>query len=205
MAENNNNNNNNVSNTADNMVATKERDFILDGKVCEETIRKISEAIIDINRYDEEQEGKNANYVRKPINLIINTHGGSLYDANLMIGIIETSATPVHTYCHGKAMSAGFYIFSAGHKRFATALATFMYHDASVGMHSTIEGLKVDLEHYTNLRDRYDEYILSRTNIPRRLMDEKKKVKEDLYLFAEEAHDFGLVDEIIPFRSSRQD
>src|SRR5690606_12507165 len=142
-----NNTNNNTTNNNQSVTVSKKRDFILDGKVGEDTIRKISEAIIDINRYDEEQEVKNSDYVRKPIELIINTYGGSLYDANLMIGVIETSKTPVHTYCHGKAMSAGFYIFASGHKRFATPLATFMYHDGSVGMHDTIHGLKYNLEH----------------------------------------------------------
>ena len=198
MVENNNTTNNTAVNQ--NVTVSKKRDFILDGKVGEETIRKISEAIIDINRYDEEQEEKNAQYVRKPINLIINTYGGSLYDANLMIGVIETSVTPVHTYCHGKAMSAGFYIFASGHKRFATPLATFMYHDGSVGMHDTIHGLGYTLEHYTELRDRYDNYMVSVTRLPKHIMDDKKNRKEDWYMFAEEALGYGLVDEIIPFR-----
>lgn len=196
-----NNTNNNTANNNQSVTVSKKRDFILDGKVGEDTIRKISEAIIDINRYDEEQEVKNSDYVRKPIELIINTYGGSLYDANLMIGVVETSKTPVHTYCHGKAMSAGFYIFASGHKRFATPLATFMYHDGSVGIHDTIHGLKYNLEHYTKLRDRYDNYMLQVTNLPKHIMDEKKRIKEDWYMFADEALIYGLVDEIIPFRN----
>lgn len=196
-----NNTNNNTANNNQSVTFSKKRDFILDGKVGEDTIRKISEAIIDINRYDEEQEVKNSDYVRKPIELIINTYGGSLYDANLMIGVVETSKTPVHTYCHGKAMSAGFYIFASGHKRFATPLATFMYHDGSVGIHDTIHGLKYNLEHYTKLRDRYDNYMLQVTNLPKHIMDEKKRIKEDWYMFADEALIYGLVDEIIPFRN----
>lgn len=193
------------ANTNENKTQGKKRDFILDGKVNEETVRKVSEAIIDINRYDEEQALKTVDYIRKPINLIINTYGGSLYDANMLIGVIETSKTPVHTYCYGKAMSAGFYIYASGHKRFATILATFMYHDGSVGLHNTIEGLKEDLQHMINLRDNYDNYILSRTNIPKQIIDEKKRVKEDLYLFAEQAKTYGLVDEIIPFRKQLTD
>jgi ATP-dependent Clp protease, protease subunit len=187
------------TNNNNGIITGKKRDFILDGKVGEETIRKISENIIALNRYDEEQKENDESYVAKPINVILNTYGGSLYDANMLIGIIGTSQTPIHTYCHGKAMSAGFYIFSAGHKRFATPLATFMYHDGSVGLHNTVEGLKHDVNHMANLRDRYDAFILSRTNIPKQLMDESKRVKEDLYLFAEEAHKYGLVDELLPF------
>jgi ATP-dependent Clp protease, protease subunit len=175
---------------------TNKRNFILDGKVDEESIRNIVEKIIDINLEDE------GNREPKPINIIINTYGGSLYEANLMIGVIETSRTPIHTYCYGKAMSAGFYIFSAGHKRFATPLATFMYHDASVGIHNSIEGLKKDIEWQERLRNQYDAYMLSVTNLPKHIMDYKKERQQDWYLTAEEAFGYGLVDEIISFRKS---
>lgn len=182
------------------VTSAKRREFILDGKVNEESVRKIAEAIIDINKYDREKIEENKSYVVKPFKLFINTYGGSLYDANMLIGLIETSETPIHTYCYGKAMSAGFYIFSAGHKRFATPLSTFMYHDASVGMHDTITGLKIDLEWYEKLRDQYDAYMVSVTNLPKHIMDKKKERKEDWYLTGEEAKGYGLVDELIPFR-----
>lgn len=196
--------NNNQENNTTNNNSRKKRDFILDGIVAEDTVRKIAEQIIDINRHDDEQEEKDSNYVRSPINLITNTYGGSIYDANLLIGVIETSKTPVHTHCYGKAMSAGLYIFASGHKRFATPLATFMYHDGSVGMHDTIHGLQHNLEHSTRLRDRYDNYIVSQTRLPKHIMDEKKRIKEDWYIFAEEALGYGLVDEIIPFRKRQE-
>jgi ATP-dependent Clp protease, protease subunit len=192
--KNNNNNNNNCNKTS------KKRDFILDGTINESTSRTIAEKILDINNYDREKELKNDNYVAEPIKIYINSYGGVIYDANFIVGAIENSATPVHTYCHGKAMSAGFLIFISGHHRIASSFATFMYHDASVGMNDTIEALKISLEHYQDLRDLMDEYIIERTNLPRRLMDEHKRVKENLYLFAQEAKVYGIVDEIIPLR-----
>lgn len=183
-----------------NVTNFKKRDFILDGKVSEETMKKIVESILSLNRQDKDKALEDSAYEPEPIKVIINTYGGSLYDANMLISVIEYSETPVHTYVYGKAMSAGFYIFSAGHRRFASPLATFMYHDASVGLHNTIEGLKVDLEHLIELRDRYDAYMLSVTNLPKHIMDEKKKLKEDWYLDAYEAQGYGLVDVVLPFR-----
>lgn len=190
--ENNSNNSNNSNNT--------KREFILDGIIGEENIHKLVEEIIKINRYDAEQKEKDENYIVNPFKLIINTVGGSLYDANFAIGVIESSQTPIHTYCYGKAMSAGFYIFASGHMRFATSLATFMYHDGTVGIHNTIEGLENDLQHMVKLRDNYDMYILSRTKLPKYKMDETKKCKKEWYMFAREAKEYGLVDEIIEFR-----
>lgn len=189
MEENKTSNTNNQNNND-----RKKRTHIIDGTVGEDNMRKAVEFIIDINSYDDSKE------TREPIKLIINTYGGSLYDANMLIGIIETSETPIYTYCHGKAMSAGFYIFVAGHKRFSTPLATFMYHDGSVGLHNSIEGLQASLNWQVALRDRYDEYILSKTKLPRKIMDESKRIKEDLYMPADEALEYGIVDEILPFR-----
>ena len=198
MSENNNSKNNNNDNNGRNDY--KNRDLILDGVVNESSIRKLVEDILEINKHDRKEKQKNQEYTAKPINIIVNTAGGNLYDANLAVGIIETSETPVHTYCHSKAMSGGFLIYSAGHKRFATPLATFMYHDGAIGLHDKIENLKVDLDWYAQLRDQMDEYLLSVTNLPKHIMDMKKRLKEDWYLTAQEAFGYGLVDEIIPFR-----
>lgn len=184
----------------DKSIEVKSRDLILDGIINEESIRKSVEKIIEVNRHDEKHRGESS-FVENPINIIVNTYGGSIYDSNMMIGTMESSKTPIYTYCHGKAMSGGFYIFSAGHRRFATPLATFMYHDMSLGEHDTVEGIKYNMKHYVELRDRYDEYMINRTNIPRELLDYKKERKQDWFMTADEAYKYGLVDEIIPFRS----
>ncbi|TWM14832.1 ATP-dependent Clp protease proteolytic subunit [Bacillus licheniformis] len=72
-----------------------------------------------------------------------------------------------------------------------------MYHDASTGQKDTVEGLKREIDHVEKLRDRYDQYIISRTMLPKELMDKTKRHKEELYLFADEALEYGIVDEII--------
>ncbi|UUG68098.1 ATP-dependent Clp protease proteolytic subunit [Bacillus phage PK-3] len=178
-------------------VEYKKRDHILGGKVGEDTIHSLVEKIIEINRFDERQLEKDKNYVAKPINIYINSIGGSMYDANFLIGVIQTSKTPVHTYAGGKIMSAGLYIFVAGHKRFTYELSTFMYHDGTVGLHNTIEGLKSDYEHQVNVRDRYDDYIARRTQLPKTVMDEMKKYHKDFYLNAEQAVEYGVAHEIL--------
>ena len=186
----------NEKETKNTPVNLENRDVILNGNVTEESVLKIVERIISINNYDASKDVEN----RKPIKLIINSYGGSLHDANFLIGVIETSLTPVHTYVYGKAMSAGLYIFASGHKRYTTKLATFMYHDATVGFVNSIEGLKVNIEQGIQLRDRYDNYIASKTKLPKHIMDEYKKLKENWYLTGEEAVGYGLADELIPFR-----
>ena len=174
----------------------KNRDVILNGNVTEESVLKVVEKIIEINNHDDEVFATNP----KPIKLIINSFGGSLHDANFLIGVIETSKTPVHTYVYGKAMSAGLYIFASGHKRFTTELATFMFHDVSAGAIGTVESMKYSVGESIKLRDRYVDYIVSKTNLPKHTMEQKMKFKEDWFLTGEEAVGYGLADELIPFR-----
>ncbi|QPK89895.1 ATP-dependent Clp protease proteolytic subunit [Bacillus velezensis] len=181
-----------------NSAESKKRDIIFIGNINEKEVREAVEKIIEINTYDDKKSEEDENYIRKPINLYVHTSGGAVYDANFLVGIIQTSRTPVHTYAGGKIMSAGIYIYVSGHKRFATEMSTFMYHDMSVGLHNTIEGLKVNIRHYDRLRDRVDAYIIRRTNLPKRLMDNQNHIKEDLYLYAQEALRYGIVHEILP-------
>lgn len=189
-----------MSNENKNQKNELNRRIMLNENVNETSIGKIVEKINEIINVDENRMLEDSSYEPKPIRLMINSYGGTIHDANLLIGIIESSPTPIYTYCYGKAMSAGLYIFVAGHRRFTSPLATFMYHDASVGYVNTIEGLKSNIEQSIKLRDRYDDYIVSRTNLPKHIMDEKKKLKEDWYLSGEEALGYGLADEIIEFR-----
>jgi ATP-dependent Clp protease, protease subunit len=178
-----------------------ERTFILDGNVNEASVRKIVESIIKVNHEDATKYHSIEPKSRPPIKIIVNTFGGALYDANLLVATIENSLTPVHTYNHSKAMSAGFLIYLSGHKRFATPMACFMYHDGTVGLHDSVEGLKVSLEHQVNLIKNMDSYILSRTKLPKEMMKTVKRLKECLYLFADDALTYGIVDEIIPYRN----
>ena len=56
---------------------------------------------------------------RKPIKIFIDSPGGDLVATFTMINAIKLSKTPVYTINIGAAYSGGFFIFLAGHKRFA--------------------------------------------------------------------------------------
>ncbi|MER2006540.1 MAG: ATP-dependent Clp protease proteolytic subunit [Psychrobacillus sp.] len=48
-----------------------------------------------------------------------------------------------------------------------------------------------------------EEYILSLTNLPRRKLEEVRKMKQDWFMFAEEAMSYGLVDELIESKRNK--
>lgn len=173
------------------------REFILSTTVNQDSVAPIMEAIININKYDSEQESFQKQYTRKPISLIVNTFGGAIYDGFGLVGTIDTSVTPVHTYCYGKAMSMGFMIMASGHKRFIHPLATLMYHEASSFCWAKLTEMKEDMSESERLMQLYDDYIVNKTKIKQTKLDEVKKFKKDWYITSDEALKFGVIDEII--------
>ena len=75
------------------------RNLVLSGEISEESAEKIIQHINDIN---EDDFGKDT---RTPIQLKINSIGGSMYDGFAIIGAIDSSETPVYTYGYGAIMS----------------------------------------------------------------------------------------------------
>jgi ATP-dependent Clp protease protease subunit len=134
---------------------------------------------------------------REPIKLYIDSWGGWLVSAFTIINAIELSKTPVWTINVGAAYSAGFFIFIAGHKRFAYPLSSFLFHEGSTG-----GGEGMDAHKFRNHADFYSkqiqqlkEHTLKYTKITEE--DYKKIEKDDYWLTAQEALAQGVCDEIV--------
>lgn len=181
----------------------KNREFLLNKDVSAESVGVIAKGIFEINRYDDKQELEDRNYVRKPIKIIIDSFGGSLYCGMLLVNAIENSDTPVHTYCYSKAMSMGFIIFTVGHKRFASPNATLMYHDASITLRGTMEDIQQSTDQINKVIKRMDGVITAYTNIPQTKLDKVKKIKKNWYIFGDDAIELGLVDELLESKRNK--
>lgn len=132
---------------------------------------------------------------RKPINIIINSPGGSVYAAYTIIDKMKSSKTPIYTYNIGYAFSAGCLISICGTKRFVSKHGYFLIHQGA-GHCSDEAGKVMDfMLHYKTVLKQMKETVLENTNISEKEYDEK--IREDLYLTADEALKMGLVDEII--------
>lgn len=165
--------------------------------VTSETIGKTCAEMLKIIKEDDENEASQKNYKRKPINLFIQSEGGSVYAMWSLIDIIENSKTPIHTYCTGYAMSAAFKIFLAGHKRYCTRHATFMYHQMSNIRMGTYQDLVEDRKQLDHLNKQSEDYVLERTKITKERVEEIRYKKIDWYIHPEEALELGIVDEVI--------
>ena len=114
-----------------------------------------------------------------------------------LIDVMLNSKTPIHTYCTGYAMSAAFKIFLAGHKRFATKHATFMYHQMSCIRYGKYQDLVEDREQMDYLQKSIEEYVVERTNLTQADMDDIRERKKDFYIHSKDAVKWGIIDEVI--------
>lgn len=131
---------------------------------------------------------------RKPIKLYIDSNGGSLMDCFTICDSIKMSKTPVWTIVVGCAYSAAFDICTFGHKRFAYPHATFLFHEGGTGMSGTIGQFQNFAAFNKRLIEKTKKYLIENTKITE---EKYKEVKtEDWWLDAEEALEWGVIDEI---------
>jgi ATP-dependent Clp protease protease subunit len=169
------------------------RNLVLSGEISEESAQNIIQHISDIN---EDDFGKEE---RLPIQLKINSIGGSMYDGFAIIGAIESSETPVYTYGYGAIMSMALPILVSGVKRFAHPLTTFMYHECldTFGHYEKVSILKENLDETERVMEMYDDHILSKTLFTKKQLDKVKKGKFDWYFDINEAIKYKVIDQVI--------
>ena len=169
------------------------RNLVLSGEISEESAKEIIQHISDIN---EDDFGKEERF---PIQLKINSIGGSMYDGFAIIGAIESSETPVYTYGYGAIMSMALPILVSGVKRFAHPLTTFMYHECldTFGHYEKVSILKENLEETERVMEMYDDHILSKTSFTKKQLDKVKKGKFDWYFDINEAIKYKVIDQVI--------
>ncbi|MBD0380207.1 ATP-dependent Clp protease proteolytic subunit [Paenibacillus sedimenti] len=175
---------------------TNERTLYLFDGINKSSVKQIIESILKLNQLDDERDKKEKDFKRVPIDLIINSNGGSVYDGLALINVIDNSKTPVHTYVYGLAASMSLLIAASGHKRYAGRLSTFMYHSVSNHIGGQFERLKNRLDETERLQTIYDEYLISKTKFR---LEDLKNVQEhqrDWFISPEEALELGIVDEI---------
>lgn len=181
-----------MANTTDN-----ERILHLYGDIAEGTISDITKSLIQILDNDNKKESREKGFKRKPIKIFINSFGGNVVDMWGLIDIMLGSKTPIHTYCTGYAMSAGFKIFLAGHKRYITSHTTLLYHQLSAWNVGKYQDLVEKMMHSTHLQEEIEKYVVSRTKITPKMLKENREKKVDWYIYAEEAVKLGIANKII--------
>ncbi|MCH7703193.1 MAG: ATP-dependent Clp protease proteolytic subunit [Planctomycetes bacterium] len=131
------------------------------------------------------------------INLYVNSPGGMVDQTLAIYDTMQFLGCEVATYCIGQAASGGAVILMAGAKgkRYILPNAKIMLHQPYGGITGQAEDIRIQAEEVLRDKQRLNELIAHHTGQPlQRVIDETER---DHYMTAEEAVEYGLVDEVL--------
>jgi len=140
----------------------------------------------------------------KDINLYINTPGGAVTSGLAIYDTIQFVKPDVATYCVGQATSMGALLLSAGTKgkRFALPHARIMIHQPWGKVGGAAADISIQAREILRLRDKINELLAKHTEQP--LEKIQKDTDRDYFMSAQEAKEYGLVDEVIVGKIQRK-
>ena len=136
----------------------------------------------------------------KDIAFYINSPGGVVSAGLAMYDTMQYIRSPVSTVCIGQAASMGSLLLCAGAKgkRYALPNSRIMVHQPSGGAQGQATDIEIQAREILKLRQRLNEIYVKHTGQPIEAIE--KKLDRDSYMSAEEARDFGLVDQVVEER-----
>lgn len=136
----------------------------------------------------------------KDIQFYINSPGGSVSAGFAIYDTMQYIKPDVSTICIGMAASMGAFLLTAGAKgkRFALPNADIMIHQPLGGTRGQAEDIRIQAEKIIELRERINRILADRTG--QHLDKIKKDTDRDYYMTAQEAKEYGIIDEVITSR-----
>lgn len=143
----------------------------------------------------------------KPIRLYVNSPGGQVYAGLAIYDTIQQISSPVSTVVVGFAASFGTVIATAGAKgmRYALPNATIHMHQPLGGAQGQASDIAIQANEILRLRKNLNEVLAFHTGQP--LEKIRTDTDRDIFLSAQEAKEYGLVDEVLTndvFKSTRE-
>ncbi len=138
----------------------------------------------------------------KDISLYINSPGGSIYAGLAIYDTMQFVKPDVSTLCTGMAASMGSFLLAAGAKgkRFALPNSRIMIHQPSGGSEGKAADIEIQAKEILYLRDRLNRIYSERTGQPIERIE--KDTDRDTFMSAEQAKEYGLVDQVLTSRST---
>ena len=136
----------------------------------------------------------------KDIHLYINSPGGSVTAGLAIYDTMQYIKCDVATYCMGMAASMGSFVLSGGTKgkRYAMPNSEIMIHQPSGGAQGQATEIQIAAEHILKIRTRLNQILAENTGQPLDVI--RIDTERDNFMSAEEAKEYGLIDEVIKNR-----
>ena len=133
----------------------------------------------------------------KDIHLYINSPGGSVTAGLAIYDTMQYIKCDVATYCMGMAASMGSFLLSGGTKgkRYAMPNSEIMIHQPSGGAQGQATEIQIAAEHILKIRTRLNQILAENTGQPLDVI--RIDTERDNFMSAEEAKEYGLIDEVI--------
>ncbi len=137
------------------------------------------------------------------VSLYINSPGGYVDQTLAIYDTMQSMGSPISTYCIGQAASGGAILLMAGTKgkRFILPNAKVMLHQPSGGIGGQAEDIRIQAEEIVKDKQRLNEIIAFHTG--REVRAIKDEIERDRFLNAQEAVEYGIVDEVLSPEKSK--
>ena len=131
------------------------------------------------------------------IDLYVNSPGGSVTATMAIYDTMQYLDCDVATYCVGLAASGGAILVAGGKKgkRHALPHAKMMIHQPFGEVGGQVSDIEIQAQEILNTREQLNEVLAQHTGQP--LDRIAKDTDRDFYMSAEEAKEYGLVDEVL--------
>jgi ATP-dependent Clp protease protease subunit len=137
----------------------------------------------------------------REISIYINSPGGSFTSLMAIYDTMQFVRPDIQTVCLGQAASAAAVLLAAGTpgKRLAVVNARILIHQpAFEGVYGQVSDLEIQAAEISRMRRLLESTLASHTGRDRELV--RADIERDKILTAEEAKEYGIVDEIIQSR-----
>ena len=165
----------------------KDRIIFLSGEIDDTTANLVVAQMLFLEMEDPDKE----------INLYINSPGGSVTAGMAIYDTMQYLRCPVATLCIGMAASMGAFLLTAGAKGMRRILpnAEVMIHQPLGGAQGQATDILIHAEYITKIKNKLNRILAERTGQP--LEKVMADIERDHFLSAEEALEYGIVDEIV--------
>ncbi|MCP4080175.1 MAG: ATP-dependent Clp protease proteolytic subunit [Planctomycetaceae bacterium] len=142
---------------------------------------------------------------KKDIHFYLNSPGGDVIATLAIYDVMQIMSCPIATYCVGQAASGAAVLLAGGTKgkRFALANSRVMIHQPYSGVSGQVSDIEIQANEILRNRQTLNDILADHTGKP--VEQIAKDVDRDFFMTAEEAKEYGMVDEITVRQTNDED
>jgi len=132
----------------------------------------------------------------QPINMIINSEGGCVYEMLAIVDYMKSLSVPINTICRGKAFSAAAVILANGTgERYASKHSTIMFHQSSAWLQGKQADVKASIHHVSEIDEMSNALLAEKSTLSAEEWEQIQRT--DYWLTADKALEIKVIDQII--------